>query len=466
MEKRQGEPATSRAKFDSKLNLTILQRMRRIPTVVAVLLSILLLLAACDQKKSNGQDAAVTLTPATVTPEATAAAARTPDFTTPITDTEQSSQLTVWIAPELASRTEGGAAVFGDQLLAFSANHPNLDTNVELKPVEGQGGILSYLRTGQDVAPDVLPDLVALPTEHLAVAAAEELIFPLDELIDPLLVQDLYPVALTLTRLDGQSVGYPFALTNLSHAAFNENVITSSLSSSWSELIAEVPGEFIFPGAGDEGAVLALQFYLALGGTLTNEAGQPSLQVGPLVDTLELLRQGRSVSLIALQSSNLSTLDESWRLFQAGSAVLAQTTADQFLRERSADLPAGFAPMPGPTGSLTPLVTGWVWAVSTPDPAQRALAVELLSLLVAEPAFGDWSLQGGILPARASAFARWPSNDPYTTFLQRELERAQPNPLADNSVIITALSDAVFDVLSLSKSPQAAAEEAAATVQP
>jgi hypothetical protein len=71
-----------------------------------------------------------------------------------------------------------------------------------------------------------------------------------------------------------------------------------------------------------------------------------------------------------------------------------------------------------------------------------------------------------MLPSRRAAFAEWTTNDVYLSFLQSELERAEAFPNAATSSIVSALSTAVFDVISSAKSPQTAAEEAAAAVSP
>jgi hypothetical protein len=73
-------------------------------------------------------------------------------------------------------------------------------------------------------------------------------------------------------------------------------------------------------------------------------------------------------------------------------------------------------------------------------------------------------MEAQMLPSRRSAFEKW-ENDPYTTFLRLWLERALPFPEAANSDVMTALGTAVFDVITLAKSPQVAAEEAAASLQ-
>jgi hypothetical protein len=78
---------------------------------------------------------------------------------------------------------------------------------------------------------------------------------------------------------------------------------------------------------------------------------------------------------------------------------------------------------------------------------------------------GEWSLAASTLPGRRNAFDLWPAADPYVRFLKNELNRSQPFPAAANAKVMNALSSALFDVLTLAKSPQLAAEEAAIAVQ-
>jgi ABC-type glycerol-3-phosphate transport system substrate-binding protein len=384
----------------------------------------------------------------------------------PVPVTETDNSLTIWIPPAIAARSETGDTVLSNQLLAFGSSHPDLEIVVEQKTVDGQGGILSYLRTGRNVAPTVLPDLIVLPTNQLETVAAEQLIFPLGDLNDPDLLEDLYPAAQALVRHEGQLIGYPFALTNLTHLAYDSSAITTTLPATWEQFISDSSNNFVFPAAGQEGAILTLQLYLAAGGSLTNEADQPGLQVEPLTTALRQLSQGRNNGFILLQSSNLTTLNESWQLFQAGTATLAQTTAEQFLRQRTDDLALGYASIPGPEGRLTPLVNGWAWAVSTADPEREARAIELITTLASDPGWGEWSRQSGILPASRQAFSEWPQDDAYIEFIQAELTRSAPIPINVDGSVMVALSNAVFDVVSLSKSPEVAAEEAVAILQP
>lgn len=404
--------------------------------------------------------------PSTPQADATSAPQGAPGVFVPTTITETRQSLTVWIPPEIGQRTGAGATTLSEQLLAFASSRPDVATKIEPKPFEGPGGILSYLRTGHVVAASMLPDLVVIPADQLGVVADEGLLFPFEDLLEAGLLDDLYPAAQSMARPAGQTIGYPFALTDLDHLAYHTSAITVSVPSTWDAFTESVNGQFVFPATGDAGATLALQFYLAAGGGLTNEAGQPAIQIEPLTEVLQLLSQGRRDNFIAIQSANVATMAEAWQVFQSGAAAVTPTTADQFMAMRTPELSPSFAPIPGPDAQLTPLVGGWAWAVSSADPVQKRLAVDLLTALVAGPALGEWSDAAQILPSRRTAMRQWSDSDPYTGFLIGQLESARPFPPEADSTIIGAFGDAVFDVISLSITPGAAAAAAAEAVQP
>jgi ABC-type glycerol-3-phosphate transport system substrate-binding protein len=92
--------------------------------------------------------------------------------------------------------------------------------------------------------------------------------------------------------------------------------------------------------------------------------------------------------------------------------------------------------------------------------------MELLSWLASERNLGVWSWLDQALPARRSAYSQWPAGDDYVAFLQEQSETAVPYPVAPGNPLLAALGSALFDVISLSQSPQVAAEEAAASLQP
>ncbi len=390
----------------------------------------------------------------------------TPDIAIPTTAVTQTQpSLRVWLPPEIALSTEEGAAILNAQLAAFRSNHPDVELTVEQKSVNGESSILNYIRTGHTVAPKILPDLIAIPIDQLAPALSEQLVYPLDGLVDTAVLEDLYPAALDLVLQDNRVGGYPFILTGLPQLAYNSEAITQTIPTRW-EALTELPNHFVFPANGAPGGTLALEFYLAAGGMLTNEAGQAALQVEPLATALQQLFTAKSSGFILDQSSNYSSLQESWPLFQAGTADFALTSSEQYLRQRDEEGKFLVTAVPGLQQPLTPLLSGWVWCITTTDPAQRQLAGELLNSLIAGDQLGEWSYASNYLPARQDALAFWPEDENYVDFAREQLNRAQAMPFSSSSTIMTVLNNAVFDVVTLAKTPQVAAEEAAAALQP
>ena len=431
-----------------------------------VVFTILLLVAACD---FLGNSSNLNATPVIATPtldSSTPLPAGTPDAAQFITPTEDSLTVTIWLPPEIASRTEAGVAALEQQWLAFRLARPDAVLVVEQKNVLGQGGILHYLRTGRNVAPSVLPDLIALPTNQLVVAANEELIYPVGDWLDPELAEDLYPAARRLGQADEHLIGYPFALVNLPHLVYHSEFLTDTLPLTWNELITNVEAQFVFPAAGPDGALLLLHFYLASGGEVVNDSQQSVLQVEPLTNALMQFSQAQSSNFLLGDSNSLTAPDEVWQLFQSDSSLIALTTASQFLRLRSEDFEPAFASIPGLQAPLTPLLDGWAWAISTPDPARRMLALELLAALTTDESLGQWSYASNMLPAQPGAFAFWPAEDNYSEFVQTELEQADSFPGGMDSELLTIFQNALLNVISLGMSPQAAAEQAVMALQP
>ncbi len=355
--------------------------------------------------------------------------------------------------------------MLSDQILAFDQANPQINIIVEQKKVRESGGMLNYLRTGRGVAPSILPDLVAVPTDLLPAMAGENLILPLDDMIEGEALDALFPAALLLGRPDAVAWGYPFALKNLPHLTYNNNVLTGTLPLTWDRLTENEANSYVFAADGADGALLALQFYLDAQGNLLSESGQPTLELEPLVQALGYIETAQEQGLFAPQSSSYNTTDQAWQSFLSGGANIAQTTADHFLGETVVGLPIAYTIIPGIDRPLTPLVDGWAWAITTTDPARQEQAAALIQDLTSPGNLGAWSAESDLLPARRDALAVWSDQDPYVGFARQELERAQPLLFPPSSKVLTLLSDAVFQVVSGSKTSQQAAVDAVNAMQ-
>ncbi|HSH05153.1 MAG TPA: extracellular solute-binding protein, partial [Anaerolineae bacterium] len=370
--------------------------------------------------------------------------------------------LILWTNNIVAPRTElPGGDTLTTQLNAFNNSHPDVSLHVSTKNSTGPGGILQYLRTGRTIAPDILPDLILLPTEQIPSVYQEGLIYAIGDQLPVDMLNDLYPAALTLGQVNDELIAYPYLLNNLQHVAYNDT-LTTTLTTDWSDLL-DTNAKLTIAADGSAGARLALAFYIAFGGQLTNDAGQNNWDPDILTTALNELENARRAGLIIPASSTNVTLDDNWLLFEENSASVVQTNANLFLNKREAGFNSRFAPIPGPNGPLPAHVTGWAWAITTTDPVRQALAIELLTWLSSPANLGQWTTQTNYLPARRSAWEEWPNpNDDYILFLQAELERARPFPPTATTALMGRLETAVAEVISLAKPAAAAAEAAAA----
>jgi ABC-type glycerol-3-phosphate transport system substrate-binding protein len=449
--------------LDRGLKWFILRDMKR---YIVTLLLLLVLLPACSLLKGGEPEGTGTPEAAGATPGATPTlAARVTPAATAVAVPQQQAPMRIWLVQELSPATNvPGGTVLAGQLAAYELNHPDVKIEVEVKTVEGRGGIISYLRSGKSVAPGVLPDLIGLPVEQLTVAASEGLIMPLTSVVDQSDQQDLFPAALSLGQVNGQLYGYPIALKNLTHMVYSSDVFTQTVPATWNRLISADQAHFAFPGAGRAGAELLLQLYLADGGTLVDESSRPALQLDVLTKALRRFGDGRASGVIPLETSSFTNYGESWSAL-GSVANSVETVAAQFLVQQAQSTGEEFAELPGPNAPLTPLVDGWAWAVSASDPVRQATAADILNWLAAGPNMGDWTMAATSLPARRSAFEQWSGDQPYLTFLQKELERAVPYPMMARGAVLDQLGIALYDVLSLSSSPETAAQAAVSALR-
>lgn len=370
--------------------------------------------------------------------------------------------LNIWLSDEIDTNMDSAQGqLLNSQFVEFNATHPDVQLHISQKTINDQGGSLSYLRTGRNVAPAILPDVIILPTNQLASAAAEGLIYPITELVDS---SGLYPAALDLGTVGETLYGLPFILTDLYHLAYNSSVFTDTIPSDWSNLALLPDANLVLAAAGDDGAAFTLQTYIDANGQVATDSAAIFAEE-PLANALSQIQLGVDTGLIVKESAEFTASAETWNFFRRGDANIAVVKSADFLLEQIEGTAIKFAPIPGNNGQMPPVVSGWAWAITTPDVARQAVSAELIAWLTNSQNLGSWSAAAGLLPARSIAFSQWQS-DPYITFLQTQLQVAHALPAQLDSSVTNALTNAAVSLIKQPLSAEDAASQIIQTLQP
>jgi ABC-type glycerol-3-phosphate transport system substrate-binding protein len=370
--------------------------------------------------------------------------------------------LTIWTT-ESFSPTQ---AITSGQVLAqavesFEAGHPETRVEFILKKPYGKGGILDFLLTTEAVVPALLPDLVLVDVDELDTAIQAGIAQPLDDLISPDLVTDLYPFSRAASTFDGQLYGLQFQ-ADLDHLAYNAGQLTVP-PRSWPGVLSN-PGPYAFPAGGQAGLVNDgfLTQYLAVRPWPAN--GDPDgtfLEFDSLTAVLQYYQDGVSRGVFPTDILNYHSTDDSWRVYLAGDATLTHVSAHDYLVDRDQLPSTAMAPIPAINGPGAPISRGWALALIASDPTRQSLAVEFMTQLMSPQTNADWNKAAGYLPTRQAALALWDEEDSYTRFTSQQLETAQPRPRLENyTQVAAALQEAVEAIISGSATPEEAAAQA------
>jgi ABC-type glycerol-3-phosphate transport system substrate-binding protein len=433
--------------------------------MMTVLCSVLLVavvgLAGCSllpelSLRSQEKTPTVTTVPMKTMPSASPTPSPPPAVSSAIT-------LTLWTTEAFSPQDSDSGQVLAQQWQAFEAAHPNVTIEYVLKKPYGKGGILDFLGTARTAAPTVLPDLAILDTLELYKAAESGLIQPLDDLISSELEQDLFPFA--LRRDDEQLMGIQFD-ADIEHLVYNTNKIDSP-PITWREVLSDSV-TYIFPAAGDGGSVndAFLIQYLAIGGQLLDESGQPALDRDALAQVLQFYQDGLEAGAISPSVLQFDDLDDCWFAYLSVQAAMSNVSSARYLADREILKNTSFAAIPTRDGNIGTLSKGWALAIVTEDPIRQAVAGQFIEWLLEPERNAGWNLAAGHLPTRRTAFDHLATTDPYFPFARQQLEHVYPRPMTSAyEKIGRALQKAVQDVLTGEVSPEEAAETVMAVVE-
>jgi ABC-type glycerol-3-phosphate transport system substrate-binding protein len=375
--------------------------------------------------------------------------------------------LTVWTT-EAFSPTQviTSGQILAQQVVAFEESHSDVRIRFLLKKPYGKGGVLDSLMTTGVVVPDLLPDLVGIDVDELGVAVQAGLVQPLDDLIPPDLVGDLYPFARAAGTYDGRLYGLQFQ-TDLDHLVYNTGQV-SIPPRSWPGVLSN-PGPYVFPAGGRAGLVndaFLIQYLAVRAQPAAGSSEDPFLEAESLAAVFQFYRDGVSRGIFPANIVDYSTTDDCWRDYLAGQAILTQVSTHRYLADRGRLSSAAVAPIPAINGPGAAIGRGWVLALAATDTTRQSAAVAFMVQLMSAEANAAWNQAAGYLPTRQAALAEWDEADSYTRFIQQQLQEAQPRPrLSNYTQVAAALQEAVESVLSGALTPEEAAAQAIENIQ-
>lgn len=391
----------------------------------------------------------VTATPTSVLANSTPAPLPTPDASAQV--------LRLWLPPQFAPspETAGGKALLA-QLDAFE-KAKGWRVVVRVKKAAGQGGLLDALQASAEVAPGVVPDVIALDSSMLASAA--DSIQPLTQITDGEVV-DFYPFALQAARRNDALAALPFAADALGFAYSTAAYPLPPLL--WADLKPE-NGPAWLP-LDDPMALVTLQQYVALGGALADAAGQPTIDAGLLAQVLSDYQSMQASGLLPAASSGSMSVEQTWVAYRESHASAAAALFGSYLSDRRRVTATAFTFIPTRSGVHATFARQWNYALVTDDPTRQAIALELMRWLTAPDNLGQWTLASAVLPPRSQALAVW--SDASLVFVADQLlSAARPEPPLSALVVVgPPVAVAVRAVLNGQASPETAAAAAAATV--
>jgi ABC-type glycerol-3-phosphate transport system substrate-binding protein len=345
-----------------------------------------------------------------------------------------------------------------ERLLAFQEANPGIIVTVRLKAEQGRGGLLETLLAAHNVAPSVLPDVIALDPIALRSAALKGLLIPLDGLVAQPNAPEWYDHAISTTHDLGSFFGLPFA-SDAEVLAYKTDNYTKA-PSTWSDLLTS-SAKFSFP-AGDPNAAFTLIQYMALDGPLYDDSGMPTLDPVLLNDVFTFYHSA-NVSGVLPQSifQHLSPAD-SYNSLKAGMVSSAVAPLSSYLAKGNSETTAA-VPLPSRTQPGICPAENWSWAIVTPDPIRQSMAAELITWLMEPEFLGPWTYALGMLPPTTSSLALWPEGVE-AALVSSLVTVSQPRPTAEElatfgPVLHSALEAVVLGGVTPTEAARSALEE-------
>jgi ABC-type glycerol-3-phosphate transport system substrate-binding protein len=379
----------------------------------------------------------------------------TPDIT--LVDPQE---LILWLPPQFDPQGDTGvSSLLSSRLDEFVARRPQTNLQIRVKSLTGDYGLLESLQLIDSAAPLLSPNLVALPRPLLEEAFRAGQVIAIDEYRDLRAEQDWYPYALDLAQIDGQTAGIPFGgdLLVMAYKETPENPPPTN----WDSLLA-VQRVVAYPASDPQGLV-TLAWYQSLGGELSDENGNPTLDKDLMLQVLNFYDLAQNANLMPYWLTQFETIDQAWASYLERQSTLAITWTSSIIESDSPN--TILAAMPTKDDKAFSYADGWVWCVVPSDSETEQFALELADFLTESDFLSSWASEGGFLPVRPTSLETW-SETAYFSTLEKLLPAAIVMPGEDLAAALgPPVRDAVVEVLKDQVDPETALESLLAEIE-
>jgi ABC-type glycerol-3-phosphate transport system substrate-binding protein len=303
----------------------------------------------------------------------------------------------------------------------FEQRNPTIELDIQVKADTGTASLFNFLRSAQQAAPSILPDLVLINTQQLWQIVDLGMVTPLTE--DELQFDaDFFPVANAAVLYHAQTVGIPYTV-DIIHLAYDEEV--GSPPSTWNELLASERA-FLFPGAEIATPNATLLQYVGAGGELLEDGTIRDPAV--LEEFFTFVAQAHEQEIVPASVLDMPGFNSVWRAYTEDRTGLATVQVMQFYPNAAGIKPPSYALVPTRDGASVTIADTWAFAILTQDAERRELALALIAELLTPEVQGPWSQVVARLPSQAGALAIWTQANEYREFAQRLLGDAIAPP--------------------------------------
>ena len=365
--------------------------------------------------------------------------------------------LTLWVPPQFDPAASDDAGKLMSELISqFNEENPHVKVSVRVKALTGDSSALNTLSAAVNAAPEIIPSLIILNRNDLVEAVKKGMIYP----ISTGLFTDTaswYSYAKESSAVDNLIYSIPIAGDPLVLGYRPSK--TGPEVTNWDEILSRGLPIAFEPSSQKD--LFGTFIYIAMGGKITNDLGQPWLDQAILTKTLDLFLTGGQKGAFPPSLAQGTSGSDYYQMFLEGSIHMIVTRLTTFEHSKNQDVSVIPLPLFEETDDY-PLVNTWNIVLSNINPDVQNLAMKLAEKFV-DPAFNDpWTHASGYLPVRTIGNRAWETDEFYESMLQisENAQLIQANQTLDK--IVPVINEAISSVI---KTVSVPADAAAAAVE-